>query len=181
MGYSHGRHLQGWKNASAQFQKELLASADGVNHATQQLFIDANNRFLDQVQGQKDLLPYYTGNLHDSIAAAVSQSGRILRVVYMPKEATRPQTGLDRKRIVGLDEAYKAIRRTKYPRTGVSSTLVVGVPYAEGVNEKSRRKGYLNWLESSFESEMRATLRVLPYLKIPGAKRVAAPNRRFDK
>lgn len=176
------RHLKGWKNASAQFQKELLASADGVNRAAQQVFIDANNRFMDYVQDNKELLPYYTANLHDSIVSVVSQSGRVLRAVYMPKEATRPQNAPDRKRIVGMEEAIRAVRRADYPRTGVASTLIVAVPYAEGANATSKRRGYLNWLQNAFESEMRTSVEVLKYVKShPGAKPVAAANRRFTK
>lgn len=182
MGYTHGRHLQGWKNASVQFQKELLACADGVNRTTQGIFVDANNRFMDYVQQNENLLPYYTANLHDSIVSVVSQSGRVVRAVYMPKEATRPQNAPDRKRIVGMEEAIRAVRKQAYPRTGVSSTLIVAVPYAEGANETSKRKGYLNWLQNSFESEMRTGMEVLKYVKAhPGARPVAAVNRRFAK
>lgn len=181
----------GWRKAKAQFQKELLSSAAGVNRATQQIFVNANNQFLDYVQMNKSSLPYYTGNLHDSIVAVTSQSGRIIRAVYMPKEANRPQHAPYRKRIWGMQEAIQAMRKQTYPRTGVYSTLIVAVPYAEGADEHSRKPGYLEWLESTFAVDMEEAVNVLKYINVnPDTKEVAvktfpglfkSANTRFDR
>lgn len=180
MAYSHGRHLQGWKNARRQFEIELLSCADGVNKAAQHVFTNAGNSFLDFVQANKDVLPYYTANLHDSIAVAVAQSGRVVRALYMPQEATRPQNAPDRKKIWGMDEAIRAVRKNSYPKTGVSGTLFVAVPYAEGVNEKPTHRGYLETLEGHFANQMQTSIQVLKYIKVhPGAKPAPAVMRRF--
>lgn len=192
MGYTHGRHLKGFKRSTASFQKQLLASAADVSRAVQQVFIGGVNNFLDYVQNNKDLLPYDTGNLHDSIVGVISQSGRVVRAMYMPREAVRPQHmssgrndslsqhAPDRKRIIGMEEAIKAVRRQDYPRNGVASTLIVAVPYAQGVNVTSHHPGYLEWLSESFMSEMRASLDILNYIRVnPGAKPVISSNRRF--
>ena len=179
MGYTHGRHLQGWKNASASFQKELMACAKPVARYAQQIFVDSNEMFLDYVQAHKDRLPYYTGNLHDSIASVVSQRGRVVRAVYMPQEAKRPQNAPDRKRIVGMEEAIKAVRRQNYPQKAVASTLLVGVPYAEGANEKSKKgRGYLEWLEMTFLGSMEAGMQQLAHIKTSGGKYI--PYSRLD-
>lgn len=181
MGYTHGRHTKGWKNASASFQKELMACAGPVARYAQEIFVDSNHRFMDFVQENKDRLPYYTGNLHDSIASVVSQNSRVVRAIYMPQEAKRPQNAPDRKRIVGMEEAVKAVRRQNYPQKAVASTLLVGVPYAEGANEKSKKgRGYLEWLEREFAGQMNLGIRELAFVKThPGAKHIHYTPKRF--
>lgn len=170
---------KGWKNARVQFQKELLSSGRGVNRFGQQVMINASNSFLDYVQMNKELLPYYTGNLHDSIATVVSQSGRVLRASYMPQEAVKPQNAPGRKRIIGAQEAFKMVRKQNYPRTGIVGALVVGVPYAEGANEKSSHPGYVNWLQEAFSHDMEVAVKVLE--KYPKGVAGPMPTRRFEK
>ena len=169
----------GWTKARKQFEQELMSSAQGVTKNTQQILVNATSSFLDYVQANKELLPYYTANLHDSIATSVSISGRIIRANYMPKEATRPQTAPGRKRIIGEQEAERAVRNFRPNRTGVYATLFVSVPYAEGANEKSHHPGYYEWLQSAFESGMSSALKLLEMY--PNAKAVSSTNRRFEK
>lgn len=154
-----------WVKARKEFSEELLSSAKGVNSAAQQILINASSMFLDYVQMNKHLLPIYTSNLHDSIATSVSMSGRILRANYMPQEATRPQTAPGRKRIIGAQEAERAVRRSTPKRTGLSATLFVSVPYAEGANIKSKNPHYYEWLQSAFESDMKAAVETLSVIK----------------
>lgn len=167
-----------WSKARKQFEVGLRNSAKGVTKNAQQIFVNATSSFLDYVQMNKSLLPYSSGNLHDSIATAVSVSGRVIRANYMPKEATRPQTAPGRKRIIGEQEAFNAIRRFRPARTGVAATLFVSVPYAEGANRKSKHPGYYDWLQNAFVSEMRVATKVLE--KYPDAKAPSLPKRRFD-
>lgn len=167
-----------WTKASKQFQKELFSASDKVNRNAQQILVNATSSFLDYVQMNKELLPYYTGNLHDSIATSVSASGRIIRANYMPREATKPQTAPGRKRIIGEQEAVRAIRRFRPNRTGVYATLFVAVPYAEGANIKSKHEGFYEWLQAEFESDMSASLKVLA--KYPKSKALPTAKRRFE-
>lgn len=167
-----------WKKASLQFQKELFSASKGVTRNAEQILVNATSSFLDYVQMNKEQLPYYTANLHDSIATSVSSSGRIIRANYMPTEATRPQTAPGRKRIIGEQEAENAVRRFRPNRTGVYATLFVAVPYAEGANIKSHHTGYYEWLKSAFESDMAVSLRLLA--AYPKAKAVPQLKRRFD-
>ena len=151
----------GWRKASKEFTKELMGSASGVTKSTQQILVNTTGQFLDYVQLNKEQLPIYTANLHDSIATSVSQSGRIIRANYMPVEATEPQTAPGRKRIVGEEEAAKAVRAYRPLRTGIHAALFVAVPYAEGANKDSHHPGYFEWLEDSFVSNVEAALRAL--------------------
>lgn len=166
----------GWYKASRNFAAELMASSKGVSRDAQQVLVSASQDFLDYVQGKKEDLPYYTGNLHDSIAAAVYSQGHVVRANYMPKEATRPQTAAGRKRIVGEEEAFRAVKSFKPSQRGIYATLFVAVPYAEGANlSGSMRRvfkgrefltynhhpGYLEWLEDSFTISMDSALRIL--------------------
>lgn len=174
------KSVKGWSNARRKFRTELLSCASGVGKAAQQVFASAGDSFLDFIQAN-NTLPYYTGNLHDSIAVVISRSGRVARALYMPKEATRAQHAPGRKEIWGMREAISAVRRTSYPR-GVCGTLLVSVPYAEGVNNLPKHKGYLDTLESAFAGQMRTALRILSYVKTtPGAKISTITARRFDK
>ncbi len=169
-----------WSDARRQFAKELMACSKGATSVVRQSFINANSNFLDTVQANKENLPYYTANLHDSIVTVVSQDGRLVRAQYMPVEATRPQHTRNRKRIVGEREAYNAVRRLKAPPKGVYSTLIVAVPYAEGANESSYHPGYLEWLENLFTADMIAASKLVALYKIyPGMKPVSPTKTRF--
>lgn len=171
----------GWKNARRRFEMELRSCAPGVNRYAREVLLNAGESFLDSVQDNKEGVPYRTGNLHDSIAVAIAKNGRVLRAIYMPKEATRPQRAPGRKRIWGMEEAIKAVRKNSYPKTGMSGTLFVSVPYAEGVNGMSAHSGYLENLERLFTEHMQVGLQVLKYIKVhPGSKPVPAARRRFE-
>lgn len=164
-----------WNSTAKQFQQELFSCAKGVNKATEQLMNSATQDFLQHIQDRKENLPYYTANLHDSIAAYVSKSGRILRAYYMPQEATRPQhvTKLSAtassdsmsKDIWGYREAINAVRRSRPMAKGVGTTLFVSVPYAGAANENSSHPGYLEWLQENFEISINTALRLLQFYR----------------
>lgn len=155
------QHEEGWRRASRSFAKELLAASRGVTRDAQQVMVNTTEDFLGYVQDKKENLPYYTANLHDSIAAAVYKDGHVIRAKYMPKEATRPQTAAGRKRIVGEEEAFRAVRSFRPASRGVTGTLFVAVPYAEGADKESHHPGYLEWLEENFTISMDSALGVL--------------------
>lgn len=172
-----------WNSCAKQFKEELLSSAAGVNRNAQQILINATGQFLDYVQINESNLPYYTGNLHDSIAAYVSRSGRILRAVYMPQEAHEPQhvtkiSEAGGKNIWGYREAINAVRRSRPLATGIGATLFVAVPYAEGANETSHHAGYYDWLKEAFIKDMGAAMRVLSLY--PKGKAANYTPRRFQ-
>lgn len=168
-----------WNNTRHQFQMELTRCAAGVNKAAEQIYSSATKDFLTHIQERKAYLPYYTGNLHDSIAAYVSRSGRIIRAHYMPKEATKPQhvttlsspdkdspsyenSSVSRsKAIWGYREAINAVRRSRPQATGIGATLFVAVPYAGAADQYSHNPGYIGFLEENFKISMEAAMRIL--------------------
>ena len=164
-----------WNTTARQFQEELLKSAKGFNRRGEKIMTEATQSFLDFVDRNQDSIPVYTGNLHDSIAAYVSKSGRVIRACYMPQEATKPQhvtkltatkkrkdNGDTRyKEIWGYREAIKAVRNSKPLSKGIGSTLIVAVPYAGAADEKSSKPGYLDWLRETFNKTLESRLPAL--------------------
>lgn len=161
-----------WNTTARQFQEELRKSAEGFNRRAERLMVNATEGFLNFVDKNEESLPYYTGNLHDSIAAYVSKSGRVIRACYMPQEATKPQhvtkltatkkrkdNGDTRyKEIWGYREAIKAVRNSKPLSKGIGSTLIVAVPYAGAADEDSSKPGYLDWLRETFNKTLESRL-----------------------
>lgn len=168
-------HSANWKSVREQFTKELYSNAKAVNKAAASVLVQASNKFVQKVH-EMSALPMYTGNLRDSIASAVSISGRIVRASYLDpsyKDTNpywRPQSMGGRKRIIGLQEAVEMVRSNDYPRRGVAATLFVAVPYAQAVNDGELGKslgniGYIERLEQQFEADMQyatAVLRKIP-------------------
>lgn len=153
-----------WNTTARQFQEVLRNSAKDFNRHAEKLMVEVTEDFLKYVNSNGELLPYYTGNLHDSIAAYVSKSGRVIRACYMPQEATKPQhvtkltatkTRKDNddtryKEIWGYREAIKAVRNSKPLSKGIGSTLIVAVPYAGAANEDSSKPGYIEQMRTTF-------------------------------
>ena len=155
-----------WNTTARQFQEELRKSAKGFNRRAERLMVNATEGFLNSVDKNEESLPYYTGNLHDSIAAYVSKSGRVIRACYMPQHVTkltatkkRKDNGDTRyKEIWGYREAIKAVRNSKPLSKGIGSTLIVAVPYAGAADEDSSKPGYLDWLRETFNKTLESRL-----------------------
>ena len=82
--------------------------------------------------------PWYSGQLHDSVAVRIAQGNKTVSVQYMPPAAdpNRPQYTETEKGIIGSEWAHM-VAETKAPYyflPGVQVQLLVGVPYAEKVN-----------------------------------------------
>ena len=162
-----------WNTTQRQFQEELLKSAKGFNRRGEKIMTEATQSFLDFVDRNQDSIPVYTGNLHDSIAAYVSKSGRVIRALYMPQQADKAQhvtkisapktaNGESRyKKIWGYREAIKAVRNSRPLSKGIGSTLIVAVPYAGAADEDSSKPGYLDWLRETFNNTLESRLPVL--------------------
>ena len=160
-----------WYKARSAFEKERMSNAKGANQAVSQVLVNATNNFVQKVH-EMSSLPYYTGNTRDSIASAVSRSGRVVRASYLTPSYQqtdprwRPQHMSGRKRIVGMQEAEKAVRGYNYPSKGVSAVLFVGVPYAQKVNNGELGKspgniGFIERLNSMFTDDMNFALAAL--------------------
>lgn len=94
--------------------------------------------------------PWYSGQLHDSVAVRIMQGNRISSVHYMPPSADigRPQHTESIKGIIGADWAHEIAEGAgaRYLLPGVQVQLVVGVPYADKVNDSDRHHGFADSL-----------------------------------
>lgn len=164
------KRVANWFKFRSAFQKELMSNAKGVSRAVAQVYVQATNNFVQKVH-EMSSLPYYTGNTRDSIASAVSQSGRVVRASYLTPSYQqtdprwKPQKMKGRKRIIGMQEAEKAVHGYSYPK-GVAAVLFVGVPYAQDVNDgtlgKSRGNiGFIERLNEQFTADMEFTASAL--------------------
>ena len=115
-------------------------------------------------RGGDAMHPWYSGNLHDSIAVGVMQGTRILAARYMKPGATSTQTYNDSV-IDGVGEGFEALQHASHVFSAGSSgntlraVLVIGVPYAEQVNASTTigwsnkpnpHVGYADYLEGEF-------------------------------
>lgn len=102
--------------------------------------------------------PWYSGQLHDSVAVRIMQGNRIVSVQYMqPSPATgAPQHTEKIKNIIGADWAHEIAERhgARYLLPGVQVQLIVGVPYAEKVNESTRHYGFADELANELFSRV---------------------------
>ena len=104
--------------------------------------------------GDKDH-PWYTGQLHDSVAVRIADRNRTVSVHYMPSSATAPQymskkDGEEHHNIIGLQWAHEVAegKMPYYFLPGLQVQLVVAVPYAEKVNSAGRHAGFMDYLST---------------------------------
>lgn len=94
--------------------------------------------------------PWYSGQLHDSVAVRIMQGNRISSVHYMPPspDTGKPQHTETIKDIVGVEWAHQIAEGAgpRYFLPGVQAQLIVGVPYTEKVNESGRHAGFVDSL-----------------------------------
>lgn len=101
--------------------------------------------------------PWYSGQLHDSVAVRIAQGNRTVSVSYMPPAAdpNRPQhtsagDGSSYGNIIGVEWAREVAehRAPYYFLPGVQMQLIVGVPYTDKVNESGRHYGFFDNLSN---------------------------------
>ena len=102
--------------------------------------------------------PWYTGQLHDSIAIRVAQQNRTVYLEYMRPSANKPQTysgpAGNFSRIIGHEWAMEEARKAQFVfLPGIQAQVIVAVPYAREVNESSHHFGYLDEL-NRYTSEL---------------------------
>lgn len=134
--------------------------------------IRASKSYASGFRGGDDMHPWYSGNLHDSMAVAVMDGTRILASRFMKPGASSNQTYKDRV-VFGADEAMKALQRAAHTFVGgeggglsnntIRTVMVIGVPYADKVNESDKigwgnspntHNGYADYLGKAFYSSM---------------------------
>lgn len=149
-----GEHLTGWaKEWMSEAVQDSLAQIDadweGETHWKRES--GKISSF-----GGDSFHPWYTGQLHDSVAGIVSDRGRTVSVHYMTPAATKPQT-YNGQIIIGADWAERgavAMQRVLHFVPGVSASISVGVPYANDVGNMPRHQGYMRELSTQFASNV---------------------------
>lgn len=114
--------------------------------------------------------PWYTGNLHDSVATVISDRNKTLGVRYMPDCSASNASVLQNYKGQVVDgEAWGKIaaqRSSHVLLPGLQARLVIGVPYAKDVDEMPTHAGYIAEFEKSFSSEIRGEMEKMRNLVI---------------
>lgn len=107
-----------------------------------------NGSAISKVQkfGGDAMHPWYSGQLHDSVAVRISNKNRTTSVHYMPPspDTGKPQHTNTISGIIGAEWA-REVAESKAPYyflPGVQVQLIIGVPYTEKVNEEGRHMGF---------------------------------------
>lgn len=114
--------------------------------------------------------PWYSGQMHDSMAVRIAQGNRTTSIHYMPSRSYPPNgepgryldsSGAQTMRgvsdhIIGIEMARDvAERRAPYHfLPGVQVQLIIGVPYSDKVNESGRHFGFADNLADNLFSKV---------------------------
>lgn len=126
--------------------------------------------------------PWYSGNLHDSVAVGVFLGQRMLASRQMAPGATSEQT-YNGMTIDGVTAGEDALRRASYTFAPghkgdtARAVLVVGVPYADYLNTSTEigykghkvpntHLGYADYLAKEFYGTIRPAVERLRYIKL---------------
>lgn len=158
-----------WKKASKSFQTELLSRAGEYTNLAASILAKASEGYLLSIEPLGGVtIPYYTGNLLDSVGVRILIGNRLADYRIMTEttyvqHATKPQHMAGQYPIWGEVEIMRRIlRSSRRTGKGVVAQLMVGVPYAEEVD---RTHDYFDELKDAFVKQMRGSLQVLSYYK----------------
>jgi len=117
------------------------------------LFVQGIQRF-----GGDHSHPWYSGQLHDSVAVRIMSKNRITSVHYMPPSPAtgKPQHTETIKNIIGAEWAREVAEGggARYFLPGVQIQLIVGVPYADKVNSEGRHRGFTDDLSANLFNDV---------------------------
>lgn len=167
------RPTDDWRKASKSFQKYLISAGKDITNAAIFVMDQAAKDFLIEIESQpRTLVPYYTGNLMDSIGVRLLKGSRLVAYKTMADavglHATKPQrmAGVNGD-IWGFVEIDKRIMRpSRRVSRGLVSQLIVGVPYADNVGGDEGEEGewentYFKELSDLFAQRMESRLQIL--------------------
>lgn len=160
----NGRYSD-WGKTHKQFSYALLNAGKTLNRGAMIELGDVAKEFLHKLDaewphstklpngakfGGDHTHPWYTGQMHDSVAVRISDRNRTVSVHYMsPSADGGPQhmsaaDGEQHSHIIGSQWAHM-VAESKMPYyflPGLQVQLVVAVPYAEKVNGTGRHYGF---------------------------------------
>lgn len=128
----------------------------------------ASGTYASGFRGGDKTHPWYTGNLHDSMAAGVMEGTRIIAASYMRPGAYILQE-YEGQIVDGVTAGQDALMRAAHTfghggklGSTLRAVLTIGVPYAEKVNEMSKHEGYVEYLTDAFSGTMYGVILELP-------------------
>lgn len=144
--------------------------------------VRASGTYASGFRGGDAMHPWYSGNLHDSMAMGVMLGTRIMAERYMNPGASEPQT-YNGQTIDGVTAGHEALSHAAHTFAAGQSgdtlrvVLVIGAPYAEKVNtadsigwpgreKPNTHQGYVEYLEGVFASTMRPSIEKLRNIKL---------------
>lgn len=134
------KKMADWRNASKSFQKELTLHGKAASKAAVPIVLKAAEDFLKSAETQpKSLVPYYTGNLMDSIGVRVLNGNHLAG--YRTMVDTTTQHAMKPQRMKGVkgdiwgevELMSRILRGSRRSGTGLAAQLMIGVPYAGNV------------------------------------------------
>lgn len=149
------RELDMWRKASKSCQKILIANGKKVTAAAELIMLKAAEDFLQSAEARpKTLVPYYTGNLMDSIGVRLLNAGTL--VGYRTMTETTEQHAIKPQRMAGVkgdiwgevELMQRILRPSRRTRRGLVGQMMVGVPYADNVGGDEDENG--NWTNTYF-------------------------------
>lgn len=156
-----------WDAFSVSFQHALRDAGEAVSKAAGIQLVNACDDWIRKLdegsETDPDIIPFLTGNLHDSIVASVSQKGRLIGVRQMDKVATEDQKYRGRS-VNGHLEGMRIAMAAPRPEAPTAN-LFIGAPYADAVNQNVYHVGYVERLEESFVNAMERKLHRLESLR----------------
>ena len=161
---------QAWRKASKSFQEALFEAGRQISPVAITALDIAAGEFIWDVgssAGDRGNVPYYTGNLLDSIGVRILEGNTIKSFRTIGGEgirhATKPQHMNGIKDIWGYLEIMRRINRpSRRAEKSIVAQLMVGVPYAQEVDWTH---DYFSGLSDRFSSKMEQSLSVLKKYK----------------
>lgn len=174
-----------WGDTYKAFSAELLRGAEKITKQGETILTKACESWLKEQDsnwprhhlkqsgasfGGDRYYPWYTGNLHDSLATRVANNNRTISIRQMQPAATVAQSnGITHERVVGNYFGRMAAVRAAGAGAGyrgLQAQLFIGVPYAEKVNEMDTHEGYVEMMQDDFYTYVSSRLRELQNLVI---------------
>lgn len=110
-------------------------------------------------RGGDHYYPWYTGNLHDSMATRVAIGNRTVSIRQMAEGASVNQYAEGYGPINGHEWGITATSRGRYVfLPGLQAQLYIGVPYAAAVDEMPEHRGYVREFEKDFASTIEGVM-----------------------
>lgn len=120
--------------------------------------------------------PWYTGTLHDSIAASIIDGTRIRSVVYMTpgarEDQTNRRTGETYNGVTLGEQAARRAAHTFGNSVGrLRVVLTIGVPYADEVNRTDAHYDFISPLEEDLVNDVKFIMEEIPKRSFVAKKR----------